>query len=322
MAAGPWIRLYAFDSTPVLNAQLQATISLQTYAAASGDTAAAALAARMQNAAAATLPRFDTGYWSYYALPHEPSPVDYHKFVVQLLTKLGHVDARFAAAAKRFAGYEKQPPAFQLATAGVGQVRFWLSKPASVRVDTGAGPSKRLSLDGGWHTLAWSTPKRAGIYPVHVSASDWLGNKASFDALPIVSVGAKKPPATRTTAGSSVSGQPTFLVGAALDDPLQGSLARQLGLGLARIGVAWPAGSTLPDIGLAGAFQRLPVGMSALVELNMGDVSATRRCRARSRSTPPGSRSRCRRSATWCSRPARRRRPRRSTRRHSKQCGR
>src|SRR5438105_10025721 len=87
VAAGPWIRLYSFNTLPVLNAQLQATISLQAYASASGDQQAGALASRMQNAAAATLPRFDTGYWSYYSLPHEPSPPDYHHYVVQLLTK-------------------------------------------------------------------------------------------------------------------------------------------------------------------------------------------------------------------------------------------
>ncbi len=39
VAAGPWIRLYSFQSTPVLNAQLQAVISLASYATDSEDTA-------------------------------------------------------------------------------------------------------------------------------------------------------------------------------------------------------------------------------------------------------------------------------------------
>ena len=99
----------------------------------------------MQNAAAASLGRFDTGYWSYYALPREPSPPDYHHYVVQLLTKLKTADPRFADAATRFAAYEKEPPAFQLANGGVGQVRFWLSKPATVVAVTAAGPTKRLA---------------------------------------------------------------------------------------------------------------------------------------------------------------------------------
>ena len=37
VAAGPWIRLYSFTSLPVLNAQLQAVISLASYATAAED---------------------------------------------------------------------------------------------------------------------------------------------------------------------------------------------------------------------------------------------------------------------------------------------
>src|SRR6185503_15196925 len=143
---------------------------------------------RMQSAAAASLGRFDTGYWSYYALPREPSPPDYHHFVVQLLTKLKTADPRFADAATRFSAYEKEPPAFQLANGGVGQVRFWLSKPATVAAVTSAGPTKRLALLGGWHTLTWK-PKRAGVYPVHITATDWNGHTFAIDAPPIVRVG-------------------------------------------------------------------------------------------------------------------------------------
>jgi hypothetical protein len=270
VAAGPWIRLYSFDRTAVLNAQLQATISLQTYASSTGDAAAAALATRLQNAAAAMLPKFDTGYWSYYALPRDPSPVDYHKYVVQLLTKLSAADPRFASAATRFAAYEQQPPAFQLANAGVGQVSFWLSKPATVTATTPAGPTKRISLLDGWHTFSWS-PSKAGIYPVHLDASDWLGNRTSFDALPIVRVGAAATKAAaRRPAAASVTGQPSFVVGAALDDPSQGAAAQQLGLRLVRLGVAWPAGATTPDPGLVTALTRVPAGLQLLVELNVG----------------------------------------------------
>ncbi len=113
VAAGPWIRLYSFQSLRVLNAQLQAVVSLQSYATAAEDPDAAALAARLQRAAAATLPSFDTGYWTYYSLPHEPSPLDYQQFVVQLLKKLAPSDPRFADAATRIGAYQRQPPAFQ-----------------------------------------------------------------------------------------------------------------------------------------------------------------------------------------------------------------
>ena len=81
--AGPWIRLYSFGALRVLNAQLQAVVSLQSYAVQAEDAEAGSLAARMQRAAAATLASFDTGYWTYYALPNDPSPVDYQEYVVQ-----------------------------------------------------------------------------------------------------------------------------------------------------------------------------------------------------------------------------------------------
>ncbi|MGZ4413026.1 MAG: D-glucuronyl C5-epimerase family protein [Gaiellaceae bacterium] len=245
VAAGPWIRLYSFSTLAVLNAQLQATISLQAYASASGDTQAATLAARMQNAAAATLPRFDTGYWSYYALPREPSPPDYHRYVVQLLTKLKTADPRFADAATRFAAYEKQPPAFQLANGGVGQVRFWLSKPATVVAETPAGPSKRLALLDGWHALTWQ-PKRAGVYPVHLAATDWRGNRSELDALPIVRVGAG-PFAAVTPAPAGEEGSPPLVVAN-------------------RTSITWPDGATAPDPAVVAGLVASPAPL--LVELD------------------------------------------------------
>ena len=237
VAAGPWIRHYAFSSLVVLNSQLQSTISLEDYAAASGDTQAKALAARMQAATAASLGRFDTGYWSYYALPHEPSPPDYHHYVVQLLTRLKTADPRFAAAAKRFAAYEKEPPAFQLANGGVGQVRFWLSKPATVSAVTSAGPTKRLALLGGWHTFTWK-PKRAGVYPVHITATDWNGHSFAIDAPPIVRVG---PGAFNPVKPSTddATGTPPLVVAN-------------------RASLTWPDGATAPDPAVVASLAAMP----------------------------------------------------------------
>jgi hypothetical protein len=264
VAAGPWIRLYSFTSLQVLNAQLQAVISLQSYATTAGDAQAAALAQRMQRAAAATLPRFDTGYWSYYALPHDPSPFDYHDYVVQLLKRLSSTDPRFADAATRFARYEKEPPAFKLANGSLGSVSFWLSKPATVSAVTPAGPSRRVSLIGGWHTLSWGEPKRAGVYPVHVTAVDYAGNRTSFDSLPFVRAAAA---ATRSTQDVPPA-DPFFLAGAAVDDPAQSATAARNGLWLVRVGVTWPPGATTPDPSLVAAFQQVVPGVRTMVELN------------------------------------------------------
>jgi hypothetical protein len=244
VAAGPWIKLYSFQNAPVLNAQLQTILSLQSYANASGDTRAATLATRLEDAAAATLPRFDTGYWTYYALPDDPSSVDYQLYVVQLLKRLAPQDPRFGAAATRFASYLHQPPAFRLANGPLAALAFWLSKPATLRVTTAAGPTRVVSFDGGWHTLAWGEPRRAGFYPIHVTAVDWAGNRASFDALPALRA------AARTTAAAPAPTPPPAV-----------------GVGAA---VTWPAGATAADPALVATLPAAPLA----VELDANPLPA------------------------------------------------
>src|SRR5207302_1530631 len=138
-------------------------------------------------------------------------------------------DPRFADAAVRFARYEKEPPAFTLANGSLGALTFWLSKPASVSVVTAAGPSRRLSLVGGWHSLTWKEPKSPGVYPARVSAVDYAGNHTSFETLPFVRV-------TTRTAQAAGDAPPPLLAGAALDLPSQSSAAARVGLRLVRIG--------------------------------------------------------------------------------------
>ena len=256
VAAGPWIKLYSFSSAPVLNAQLQSVLSLQSYAQASEDADAATLAASMQRSAAEMLARFDTGYWTYYALPNDPSPLDYQQYVVQLLQRLKKADARFAAAAVRFAAYAKQPPAFRVAPGALGALTFWVSKPATVSVVTAAGPSQRRTVEGGWHTFAWKEPTRPGAYPMHVTATDWAGNHASFDPLPFIRVTSAAP-----------TPAPPPLAGAALADPSQSPAAVAAGLRLVRIGVSWPAGATTPDPGVVAGLQQVAPGARTMIEL-------------------------------------------------------
>jgi hypothetical protein len=273
VSGAPWIRLYSFQSVAVLNAQLQTILSLKSYANDAADPNAGALAGQLEQSALANLARFDTGYWTYYALPHDTSDLHYQQYVVQLLNKLQSDDPRFADAAVRIAAYAKQPPAFRLDSAGVGQVRFWLSKPASVQAVSGAGPAKRLTLGDGWHTLSWS-PKRPGIYAVHIDAVDPAGNKASFDALPIVRATASGTGGSvRKTAAASVGPAP-LVIGSGIDDPSQAAQAQKLGLRLVRFGVVWPAGASTPDPNLVAALQSVPAGMSELVELNTGAIPA------------------------------------------------
>ncbi|HEY1565270.1 MAG TPA: D-glucuronyl C5-epimerase family protein, partial [Gaiellaceae bacterium] len=274
VAAGPWIRLYSFSKNPVLNAQLQSVLSLETYASATNDAVASSLAARMEQAAAATLSRFDTGYWSYYSLAGNPSPLSYQKFVVQLLHKLAPADPRFARAAVRFAAYLKQPPAFKLESAPAGQLSFWLSKPAFVTASSPAGRSFRLSLGAGRHTFRWGEPKRAGFYAVNLAAVDYAGNHASFSALPIVRVpgsAAVAKAARRSSKAAAATGTP-FVTGVGIDDASQAALAGSLGLQLVRLGVAWQPGQTAPDPAAVASLQGLPPGVGLVLELSAAQL--------------------------------------------------
>jgi hypothetical protein len=294
-ASGPWIRLYGFNRLVVLNAQLQSLLSLRDYANTMADGEAAALASAMEHAAAADIRRFDTGYWTYYSLPRTPAPLDYQKYVVHLLGKLDSPDPRLAAATARFAGYAKQPPAFKIASSGLGTVRFWLSKPSSVEMRSAAGRTKRLTLHGGWYNLGWKLPARAGAYSVLVKARDWAGNSSSFTGLPIVRVASA--PAW-SVAGSSVSqkklimdaaeagvasraavattasspGQASFNVGAGLDNASQASLASSAGLGGVRLSVKWNPGDLAPDAATVSDIGSVPAAKYLVVELKAGSL--------------------------------------------------
>ena len=269
---GPWIRLYSFDNLVVLNAQLQAAISLGAYATIAEDDEAAELAARMRAAAAAALPSFDTGFWSFYALPSVVSPVLYHRYVISLLRTLSSTDPRFAAAATRFVAYTKQPPAFQFGDPGGDGILFWLSKPGQVAVQIG-DDTRRYSLGAGWHRVGWPLGSKAGAFHVHLAATDYLGNRADATALPVVrtaSVGGPK----RDTVAAAPLGPPSFLVGAGIDVPAQARAAVAAGLTLVRLVVPWQPGETEPAPEIVAALNSVHTGR-LVVELTSASPHVT-----------------------------------------------
>ena len=153
----PWIALYSFDRTPVLNAQLQAAISVGDYAKIAGNPDAAAMADRLTAAARALLPRFDTGYWSLYSLHGDESTLGYHDYVISLLRKLGTRtgDPGWKDMADRFQAYESEPPELVVGPPSPtvyprpedgyrdeATIRFWLSKRSTVTLRVG-GPERR-----------------------------------------------------------------------------------------------------------------------------------------------------------------------------------
>jgi hypothetical protein len=201
VSSGPWIRLYSFARSPVLNAQLQTILSLDDYAEISGDEDAAALVSRLVASAKAMLPRFDTGYWSLYSLAGDEAPRSYHHYVVGLLRSLANRtgDSFWKDAADRFAAYETQAPFLKpgppVATLypkpadgyrDVARFRIWLSKLSYVTLIV-AGGSHTVQFGHGPHTLVWAPgPGRApGLYYPKVRAEDENGHRVVVSLSPV-----------------------------------------------------------------------------------------------------------------------------------------
>jgi D-glucuronyl C5-epimerase-like protein len=197
---GPWIRLYNWSRYAVLNAQLQTIVSLADYASASGNVAAGALAARLQQAAVTLLPQFDTGFWSLYSLDGSEAPLSYHQYVVTLLKRLAVVtgDQTWRDAADRFTAYETEPPQLHAGPAAgtiypdpqdgykdVAPLRFWLSKRSSVMLRAGK-TVETLSFGHGWNVFPWSPGFVApGLYHPRLEATDLAGNRAALPLDPV-----------------------------------------------------------------------------------------------------------------------------------------
>jgi hypothetical protein len=201
-SAGPWIRLYSFSSLAVLNAQLQAALSIGEYARNSGNADAALFADRLEQAAATLLPDFDTGGWSLYALGGAEATLHYHKYVVSLLERLAELDERpdWSVWAGQFGEYLVVPPEVLPVSAvpvvypqprdgflDRASVTFDLSKTATVRLAV-AGERRPFFLRRGRHTLTWdpgSRPPRT--YAATLLATDLAGNTAEvpLDAIDV-----------------------------------------------------------------------------------------------------------------------------------------
>jgi D-glucuronyl C5-epimerase C-terminus len=190
---GPWVRLYSFSNTVVLNAQLQTLLSLHQYAALTHDDRARALANALEQSSRRLLPRFDTGWWSRYALSGGNSSVDYHRYVTSLLWKVARTfrGAVWVREAQRFRVDWRQPPAlsvvpprhrvFLLASGRHAQISlvFTVSKPAVLTVRVG-DTSVKAWRAAGRHVLLW----RPGAHTrravrATISAVDFAGNRTS-----------------------------------------------------------------------------------------------------------------------------------------------
>jgi hypothetical protein len=208
---GRWVRLYEFSGAAVLNAQLQAAVSLEEYGRRARDPGARRLARELRQSAAALLPRFDTGSWSLYALGGGESTLAYHTYVTSLLWKLSSRtgDAQWARWAARLRDQWRKPPRVTLrrpARAAIplpedgfrdwAEIPFHLSKPATVTVAV-AGERLVRRLEPGNTSIWWrpGTARKPGAYGVRVTAVDRVGNRSDRSLPPVTIERDRRPPA-------------------------------------------------------------------------------------------------------------------------------
>ena len=227
LPSGPWIRLYGFDREVVLNAQLQAILSLAEYGQTAGDAGAESLAQRMTAAARGLLWRFDTGDWSRYELGGGYAKRDYQVFVTTLLGKLARQtqDPFWQDAALRFTNYTYEPPQVTQpdpppeAIAYTQPLDDWLdtveipltlSKRASVTLAVAGQVLTWSGLSRGDHTLVWKpgSDVQPGTYTVTVQATDFTGRRATFQLAPVSVVwDTTPPPLVAAVEGTTLSWQ-------------------------------------------------------------------------------------------------------------------
>jgi D-glucuronyl C5-epimerase C-terminus len=199
--AGPWIRLYGFNHETVLNAQLQAALSLGEYGETAGDAAATALAGRLAATAKALLPRFDTGDWSLYELRGPHAPLEYERYVTTLLARLAArtQDPFWSDAAERFQHYLEAPevtegtapptlyPQPQDGWLDAASIPITISQRSTLTVAV-AGQLRTYRLGRGTHVLTWTPPPSLapGTYPVTVSAISYVGRRSTVRLAPVV----------------------------------------------------------------------------------------------------------------------------------------
>ncbi len=274
---GKWVRLYGFSRLVVLNAQLQAILSLTDYGSTTGNGAAAALAQKLDAAAQALFPRFDTGDWSLYNLGGTYAPLDYEQFVTQELAQLASrtQDPFWAGAAQRFKAYlgppqisEPTPPPTLYPQPLDGfldsaSIPITLSQRSSVIVAI-AGKVLTYRFGRGTHVLTW-TPDPSlgpGTYPVSVSAVSHSGVRATVQLTPLTVAWDTAPPSfpqppslsgTTLTWQSDDAGTPWLHLVLTFTDPAGVNPPQTVDLG--ELPVSGTAGVTVPPGGWEASLQ-------------------------------------------------------------------
>jgi D-glucuronyl C5-epimerase C-terminus len=188
---------YSFwPSLRILNGFIQSLVGLYDVAQITGDPRAAQLFAAGDATARKEVPTFDTGAWSYYsrgAITRE-SDLSYHTLLRDFLTGLCDRTGEpvYCDAELHFTTYLTVPPELALRTTRLrggtaGTLRFSLSKISRTTMSATAPDGTRAlsvtagTVGRGTHTIAWTPPRKPGIYTVRIDATDLAGNAGSVE---------------------------------------------------------------------------------------------------------------------------------------------
>jgi len=197
---GLWFPLYVFaPSYRVLNGHMQAVLSMNDLADATGDDGFTDAFSRGVATTKAVLPAYDTGGWGRYAIGQD-APVKYMTLMATQLKELGQItgDPAFTDMGNKFTADLTTPPVI----AGPAEppkplklkkfkrqkpfikLRIVRDKPVTLTLrfftkqgkSAGVGPVV-ISVSSGASRIKLNLPTKAGRYSIRADAKDWAGNK-------------------------------------------------------------------------------------------------------------------------------------------------
>jgi len=194
-ARGPWYLMYSFDpSLRILNGFLQSLIGLDEMRDLTNSSLADRLFKAAEPAARAAVPEYRSSGWSYY-IPGKWDTLDYHDLTTGFLEELCRRTSInvYCSNGAAFRGFLLNPPVLKVITRHLrqdhsGNVRIWVSKPASVKLTIKTANGRTVAVRSGALLPGpedWTiqTPKGTSKLTATLSAIDDGGHTSTITAM-------------------------------------------------------------------------------------------------------------------------------------------
>ena len=153
---GPWYLMYSFDpSLRILNGFLQTLIGLDEMRDLTQNPLADRLFRAAEPVARAAVPEYRSSGWSYY-IPGKWDTLDYHDLTTGFLEELCRRTSinAYCSNGAAFRGFLLNAPVIKVISRNLrqghsGNVRIWVSKPASVTLTIKTADGKTVAVRGG-----------------------------------------------------------------------------------------------------------------------------------------------------------------------------